>query len=452
MLINKYLKNNICQVKDKYIFKCNNFKDEIKWKKPNECYHQTEELICLFEGIEEVYFIDNQYNSSDINIKIFNINDTLIINQGYYESFENSYVIFSDYHGNHKRGINRFNPYSSIKYLKEIITNITPEKFNYLWNYLIPFHYLVYGEIQSSSRQGFPEDSTETKSLFSFFGKILIENKWIAGKDHQFYKPSEISYYDIIDDIDKDSLDSQKLAEKLGMKVDYIKEDDAMKALGINDKRHIELVKKINILPENKKEEFYEKQKELYYSIENSNKDKLEPISIPNSARRKESVAISHINNPTKNYEIRPRSVRTSSPPDDIKEYLEYHYSTSNQNILICQLCKNEMPFKYNDKFHIEAVQIFDKKTISKEVKEQYIALCPNCASKYQLLKNNSYSVENIIKQILNSNPQDSEELIYINIPDGININPIDKTVIFQPKHLLDVKTILEEEEKAKTL
>jgi hypothetical protein len=79
--------------------------------------------------------------------------------------------------------------------------------------------------IQSSSRQGFPEDSTETISLFSFFGKILIEYKWIAGKDHQFYKPSEISYNDITDDILKDSIDSQKLAEKLGIKVNLIKEE-----------------------------------------------------------------------------------------------------------------------------------------------------------------------------------------------------------------------------------
>jgi hypothetical protein len=113
-----------------------------------------------------------------------------------------------------------------------------------------------------------------------------------------------------------------------------------MKVLDIKDKRQLELVKKINSLPENKKEEFYEKQKELYNSIENSDKDKLLPISIPNPERRKESVAISHINNPTKTYKIKPRSVRISSPPNDIKEYLEYHYATDNQKILIVSYVK----------------------------------------------------------------------------------------------------------------
>ena len=73
------------------------------------------------------------------------------------------------------------------------------------------------------------------------------------------------------------------------------------------------------------------------------------------------------------------RSVRSSKGKIDPDKYLREFY-TNESDIMVCQLCHNEMPFKKsNGEYYFEAVQIFKSSLLKYEHESQHIALCPVC-------------------------------------------------------------------------
>ena len=80
-----------------------------------------------------------------------------------------------------------------------------------------------------------------------------------------------------------------------------------------------------------------------------------------------------------KDYETLPRMVRTSRETIDPRTTLKNQYTNDNDQ-LICQICKNEMPFrKLDGEYYFEAVEAFSRKYSSKEHEARFLALCPLC-------------------------------------------------------------------------
>ncbi len=99
------------------------------------------------------------------------------------------------------------------------------------------------------------------------------------------------------------------------------------------------------------------------------------------------------------------------------------------------------MPFKLrNGNYHLEAVQLFDD--ADKEMHQTYLALCPVCAAKYQfLVKKHDACIGSFKRAILNI----EDALTFsIDMRDS-NLEPL--SVRFTETHLLDIRTILNEED-----
>ena len=111
-----------------------------------------------------------------------------------------------------------------------------------------------------------------------------------------------------------------------------------------------------------------------------------EPVNL---TRRKEKIAEEVKDAAKKTYEIRNRSVRTSAwnIRADIKVNLR-ELNTNEDGEMICQICGDEMPFKVNGQYYFVATQCICN--LSKEIPQNHLALCPNCAAKYQHAKNDS--------------------------------------------------------------
>lgn len=87
---------------------------------------------------------------------------------------------------------------------------------------------------------------------------------------------------------------------------------------------------------------------------------------------------------PEKEYETRPRSVRVTRNEIDPDTWLRNQY-TNEDGQMICQICKDEMPFRKRDGEHyFEAVEALSRDYFPKEHEEQFLALCPLCASMYK--------------------------------------------------------------------
>jgi len=98
--------------------------------------------------------------------------------------------------------------------------------------------------------------------------------------------------------------------------------------------------------------------------------------------RRKSKAMEKAAGAPNKLYKKRERSVRTSRTQGktETDEYLRDLY-TNNDDQLICQICREEMPFrKKNGRHYFEKVEAFD---LRDEYSANHLALCPVCAAKY---------------------------------------------------------------------
>ena len=103
-----------------------------------------------------------------------------------------------------------------------------------------------------------------------------------------------------------------------------------------------------------------------------------------NPERREARLAEQRSNAPEKEYETRPRSVRTSRASIDPKTWLRNLY-TNDSDQMVCQICKSEMPFRKRDGEHyFEAVEALSLEYFGKEQDAQFLALCPLCAAMYQ--------------------------------------------------------------------
>ena len=135
---------------------------------------------------------------------------------------------------------------------------------------------------------------------------------------------------------------------------------------------------------------------------------------------------------------FRSRSVRTSKPDLDARNWLTNQYSNEDQQV-ICQMCEQEMPFKTREgNYYFEAVEMFPDAGI--EFHELFLALCPLCAAKYkELVKRDKEVVAALRQSLLCGNDTNKVSL---------NIQQIPNTIRFVDAHLFDLKIIVKDELK----
>ena len=97
-----------------------------------------------------------------------------------------------------------------------------------------------------------------------------------------------------------------------------------------------------------------------------------------NPERRSTRVAAAAENAPERQTEKRTRSVSVGREDvkNDTEPYLRQQYENAD-GLMICQLCKSELPFKLeNGKHYFESVEFITE--LEKRHYQNYLALCPN--------------------------------------------------------------------------
>lgn len=314
---------------------------------------------------------------------------------------------------------------------------------NLIWNALIEADYHV-GIAKYRPNYRFNIECNNSILIYT-----LKENAWIPNKNDKFVTPQEMSIEDLPSEFKYD--DNNGLLEKIGF--------------GENKKKKIEREKELSKLNDEiyKIKEEYAKDKgfdsvEKFENVINlvhkfttsggdiisllTNSLKQKNYEFPNDDiininRREDKIKESYNNAQEKTYENRERKVRTSN--NKIKNeaiiQLKNEY-TNDYGIMICQICKNEMPFKKrNGEYYFETVEIFKKEVFKKEHPSQYIALCPVCAAKYkEFVKNDEDAIELLKMDILTTDSQEVQ----------IYLGEEETTLRFVEKHLFDLQKILE--------
>lgn len=105
---------------------------------------------------------------------------------------------------------------------------------------------------------------------------------------------------------------------------------------------------------------------------------------------------------------------------------------------MICQLCRNEMPFKKRNKeYYFVAMEALGRDLLSREHQAQFLALCPVCAAKYnEFVKSDDEALGSIKRAMLDAEGPE--------IP--VKLGETTETLKFVEVHFDDLKTILREE------
>ena len=157
--------------------------------------------------------------------------------------------------------------------------------------------------------------------------------------------------------------------------------------------------------------------------------------SVNNPERRQERLAEQLHDAPKKKYEPKQRSVRTTEI--DRRTYLKNQYINDDDQ-MICQICQEEMPFKKRDgEYYFETREALSRDYFVKEHEAQFLALCPECAARYEEFVKND---EDTMKKVYNAlkNPDEPEILL--------QLGELTKSLRFVETHRQDIRTILQNE------
>lgn len=383
------------------------------YEKPSNLYFKSEELLNYFEEYDDVCFVHPYYDDSAKSLfsKLGVQKEVRVVKRA---ANRNNTVVIRNIHGDHKRGLNGFDPDIVVDGLKNALKNINPLKSIYIWNNIVlNNHNCISGSIESSSRKDY-SDCKKEDLLSENFGQILVEYPWIYNKDKVKKRPRQISPVELLEG--------------------YNEHKKTFEILDFRENTLTELYKSINLDPEaseyyaknpEKAKEILEKEgkeKPLFpgdddINIENdytNSNNKTQNYKLSSSGntvqlsrngentikdKSKEGTNFQKENNSPqrKEYNDRERSVRTSKPVSDQKEYLRKLYTNKNRE-LICQICKNVMPFKKNDgTYYFEAKQLLNN--LKNEYEANSIATCPLCSAKFHVFIQSNEQIVDKIKQ-----------------------------------------------------
>ena len=169
--------------------------------------------------------------------------------------------------------------------------------------------------------------------------------------------------------------------------------------------------------------------------------------SVKNPELRKKRVLEQLENAPAKTYEERPQRKRVSKDEMEDHRTLLREWYTNDSGEMICQICKEEMPFKKTDgEYYFEAIEAltirFKNDELSenhfpKEYEAQYLALCPECAARYDYFARTAQGSIELMKKL-------RDQLVNL---DGLEVpvclGELETSIRFVETHLHDLKAAL---------
>ena len=326
--------------------------------------------------------------------------------------------------------------------LRYALNNPTHEKSAFIWNHIvIPNADCIRGHIEKSTRKTYSKKST-SEEIISYFGRLLLENAWLPDLDENMHKPSEITLDDLPDSFKKD----EQLAKQLGMPssrtriVDLVAPEigvssDILNGIVNATPETIQQIESLLQLGPNPDDS--PSPPELHSERMLPSQPTTFPVSsVSNPTRRKEMILAELKDAPDQEYVEKLRSVRTTRGTIDPKTWLRAQY-TNDDNQMVCQICQEEMPFKYRgENYYFDAVEML-KGYFTKEYEAQFLALCPECSPKYRtFVKQASEAMDDLRKQLIDSG--DSNDF---QVP--LKLGNWDTSLRFVERHWLDIKAIL---------
>ncbi|MBW2737813.1 MAG: hypothetical protein JRE64_02965 [Deltaproteobacteria bacterium] len=400
------------------------------YRAPTSLFLPLPELEEFFDGNKDVWFLEETMN--DVDWQHLGVNKTPVVHCKGLKVRNHGYVQILSYHGRHERGLEAFDPGTMIDGLEHAFQSPSLQKSLYLWNELLPsLVSQLHGRYQTATHQNY--DNAKTREVDSELCKMLKQHTWVPVKDGGF----RISKNCTVADLHSELKRNDGLIDKLGIKPDpteverqRVKNQNVFVSLAGFDPEIASYL--IEHKDEITKDVLDKVLKAQHVAKDRQPAFPQRPVRVP---ERREEQLSEQINDASeKEYKRRKRSVRTTKGTVDQSLWLRNQY-TNDQGQMICQICKEEMPFrKRNGEYYFVAVEALSRDHFAKEHEAQFLALCPLCAAMYnEFVKHDERAMESLKNALMNSE----------DVEVSLQLGELDSSVRFVESHFLDIKTII---------
>jgi hypothetical protein len=297
---------------------------------------------------------------------------------------------------------------------------------------------LVEADSRVSKARYRPNQEYLTQEIDSQLIYHLKNCKWIPDKSGAFYKAKDMTRDDLRTDFPYDDRNGLLTAIGFGgraneLSEEYISQNYEAKKMGFESADEaLKLAQLARLI------------RDSGHSLDSlldqyrPNLEQIQPSfpsrPVANPERRQEHLGEQLNDAPDKVYEKRERSVRTTNGAIDPITWLRSQY-TNEADQMVCQICKEEMPFRKRDGTHyFEKKEVLSKKYLPKEHEAQYLALCPLCAAMYEeFLKSVDDAMADLKAKLVSTG--DCE------VP--ITLGDQETSIRFVETHLHDLKVII---------
>lgn len=149
-----------------------------------------------------------------------------------------------------------------------------------------------------------------------------------------------------------------------------------------------------------------------------------------NAALRAKRISEQAQEAPERKTEQRMRSVAVgkSAVSKEANEYLRHQYTNSDA-VMICQVCQDELPFKFpDDSYYFETVELLP---LTNRHQQNHLALCPNHAAMFKHANGSKDALLPLVKDL------DRNDL-------AIELAGADAQIYFTTTHLVDLKAVID--------
>lgn len=395
------------------------------FKKPGDIYVKDEDLQLYFSKATDVWFLDETLINPESDAEaLANLGVALRPRR---VPFSGGLPWCESEHSTKEESIENYHLDGLDKFLEHLDETLDIERRRklslVLWNYLR--EHLDFNPRFFKGRYEWFYYRSKTKYFDSRMLVRLRESAWITTRDGNLEKPGNIT----VSQLDEEFTGAGELIEELGIQQDSELEISREELNLYANKLGVTL-EDIELLTKHRDEikQYLSKKKKPAF-----------PTRSPANPERRQARLAEQMNvAQEKEYEQRPRSVRTTINTIDKVTYLRDAY-TNDDGQMVCQICKEEMPFrKRNGEYYFEAVEALSKDHFAKEHEAQFLALCPLCAAMYkEFVKQDEGAMESLKNALINSD--DAE------IP--LKLGELNTSVQFNKRHFQDIKTIIKVQE-----
>ncbi len=400
---------------------------------PDQLYFGNDNLRLYFKGNPSYGFVNLDFyppSAEELFKELGVMNSVRVVRK---EKDMQGYVTIHNYHGNHSRGLDGFDPNIEVDGLEHALNDLTAEKSVFIWNQIAVYNAdCIKGTVEKSSKKNY-ENSTNEEEISDSFGRLLIDTNWLPDVDGNMHKPSEIS----IDDLPDSFIRNEQLAKKLGMPMSRKR---IIETISQEIDVSIDFLNKIieaSPMAKARIESFLQSPSNNSIAFVQTPQDTPFPVRSVRDPERRRKLVITELENaPNQEYEKKVRSVRTSTGSIDPKTWLTEQYRNEDGQV-VCQICQDKMPFKYHGgNYYFDAVEML-KGHFTKEYAAQFLALCPECSPKYTTYVKQVPEVMNTLKnQLINADNSGEFEV-------PLKLGDTEASIRFVERHWLDIKAIL---------